>query len=140
MASTYGYATLADLEKYAHIDYSAIDGTYLGDTYVEAAITNAEKFINGYIGTTFTGTIPDAIELVTKMIAKIFLDNFMIEQKIGPYADSTAIKIDILDQFDIMQILEQYKQEYSQTRGVFVSKQNHTARSNYWSRRPTGWQ
>lgn len=140
MVSTYGYATLANLEKYAHTDYSTIDGTYLADSYVEEAITNAEKFVNAYIGTTFTGTIPDDIELVTKMIAKIFLDNFMIEQQIGPYAEQPGVIVDVLDRFDIVQILEAKKAQYSATTGVFISKQVHTNRSAYWTRRPTGWQ
>lgn len=140
MVSTYGYTTLADLEKHAHKDYSAIDSTYLADAYVEAAISDAEYFINGYVGTTWTGTIPDDIKLVTKMIAKIFLDNYMIEENIGEVGvTNNGVIIDVLERFDIVHILDKYKDLYSDTRGVWISKHVHTPRRDLGYYNPTGW-
>ena len=69
MASTYGYSTIVKLELYSSEDYGTIDATYLTDAHVDAKITAAEQAINTYLGKTFTGTIPDAIELSTNIIA-----------------------------------------------------------------------
>lgn len=137
MVSTYGYATLANLEKHAVKDYSAID-TALTDAVVEDKITDAEKFINGYVGTTFTGTIPDDIELLTKKIAKIFLDNYMYEEKIGNYAAMEG-KQEILSMVDIVLMLEKYKKLYGDETHIWVSKHTHVNPTYYRDRRPTGW-
>ena len=141
MVSTYGYATLANLEKHAKRDYSVIDGTLLADANVDDTISDAEKFINGYIGTIFTGTIPPDIELVTKQIAKIYLDNFMIERAIGEIGTvNGGVIVDVLERYDIIHILEKYKWEYAENQSIFISKYVHTNRSRLYTRRPTGWQ
>ena len=141
MVSTYGYTTLVALEKHAKRDYSAIDSTQLADANVDDTISDAEVWINTYIGTIFTGTIPPGIVLVTKQIAKIMLDNFMIERGIGEIgAINQGVIVDILERYDIIAILEQYKISYDQKRGIFISKHVHTARSQLFSRRPTSWQ
>ena len=140
MVSTYGYTTLAKLEEYGARDYSAIDSTLLADAKVDKIITYAEIFINTYIGTIYTSTIPPGIELVTNMISKIFLDNFMIERNIGEILQvNGGTLIDILDRTDIILLLEQYKAQYNATQSVFISKHMHTARSTIFSRRPYGW-
>jgi hypothetical protein len=139
MTTTYKYGTLANFEKHAVKDYSAIDAA-LTDTIVEWKMSDAETYINGYVGTTFTGTIPADITLCTFMIAKIFMDNYMIEEKIGSFAQSNEIITDVLSRFDIVAILEKYKNLYTQTRGVFVSKNKHVPPTSYREmRRPTGW-
>ena len=130
MVSTYGYATVANLEKHAKVDYSTIDAT-LTDALVDDTISDAEKYINGYVGTIFTGTIPDSIELVTKMIAKIMLTNYMIEQAIGSYSQSNGITTPILANDDIVLILEQYRDQYSEKQGVFISKRVHVKEPYY---------
>ena len=129
MVSTYGYTTLAALEKHAKRDYSAIDATQLSDTNVDDTISDAEVWINTYIGTVFTGTIPPGIVLCTKQIAKIFLDNFMIERNIGEIGTVNAgVIVDILERYDIIFVLEQFKTTYDKKRSVFISKHKHTAR------------
>jgi len=139
MVSTYGYTTLAALEKHAKRDYSRIDATQLADANVDDTISDAEVFINTYVGTIFTGTIPPGIVLVTKQIAKIMLDNFMIERNIGEIGTINAgVIVDILERYDIIQILEQYKAAYSQSTGIWVSKRTHTGISTLY-RRPYSW-
>ena len=129
MVSEFEYTTLAALEKYAKRDYSALDTTNYSDAIVDDTITNAEFFINDYVGTIFTGTIPGGIQLATKMIAKIFMDNDMIEKNIGEIGNiNGGVIIDILERYDIIAILERYKDLYSPKRGVFISKKVHAPR------------
>jgi len=136
MVSTYGYATLVNLELHAKRDYSTIDAVFLADAYVEDTISDAEKFINGYVGTIWTATIPPDIELITKMIAKIFLDNFMIEKGLGNMSEANGnVIIDVLERYDIILILNKYKDQYSDVQGVFITKHRMThnpRRSFYW--------
>ena len=139
MVSTYGYTTLAALEKHAKRDYSAIDSTLLADANVDDTISDAEVFINGYVGTIFTGTIPPDIALITKMIAKIMLDNFMIERAIGEIGTVIG-EIGTVNNGVIMDILEKYKNKYSPNTGIFISKHTHVGR--VWSmatRHPYRW-
>lgn len=146
-----GFTTLARLEKHAKKDYSSIDATYLSDVNVESSISDAEEFIKGYTGGAWTGTtfndagdgsdIPGDIELITKQIAKIYLDNYMIEENIGEIGvTNQGIIIDILERFDIVKVLEKYKSQYDTNTGIFISKHVHTPRRNYHSRDPVGWQ
>ena len=129
MVSTYGYTTLAALEKHAKRDYSAIDATQLADANVDDTISDAEVWINTYVGTIFTGIIPPGIVLVTKQIAKIFLDNFMIERNIGEINEvNGGVIINILERYDIIAVLEQYKDLYNQKQGVWISKKVHVPR------------
>ena len=69
MVSTYGYITLANLESYTGLDYSAIDATKYSDANVEYKISTAERIINGIVGTVYTGTIPDRIVSATLIIS-----------------------------------------------------------------------
>ncbi len=138
MVSDYGYTTLAKLEKFAIEDYSEIHSA-LADAAVDAKISDAERYINGYIGTVFTGTIPADIELVTNMISKIMLDNWMIEKSIGRYADKSEPMKEILANFDIVSILEKYRDQYKQKQGAFISKYSHTSEKIYARRNPIGW-
>lgn len=73
MVSTYGYTTVAALEAFSLEDFGA-SYSYT-DAQVEAVITQAERLINTFCNTTFTGTIPDAIvsstlELSYRMMLK----------------------------------------------------------------------
>ena len=139
MTSTYGYITLAELEAFCVKDFSAIDSA-LSDTVVDAQITAAEEFMIGYIGYTFTGTIPAAIKLCCKKIAKINLQNYMTSEKIGTYAANEGVEEQILDKLDIVQVLEQYKDQYNPRQGMFISKRVHVAPTSYREmKRPTGW-
>lgn len=77
MVSVYGYITVANLEAYSGIDYSATAGAFT-DAIIEACITQAERMINTKCGSTFTGTIPDAIIAATTEIAYRLMYNRMV--------------------------------------------------------------
>ena len=79
MVSEYEYATVASLELYTSEDYGAIDATLLADDEVYAKITAAEWLINTYLGTSFTGTIPDGVIFATHDITKRLLYKWMRE-------------------------------------------------------------
>ena len=86
MASTYEYATVSDIEQHMSESLSDIDDKELNETNIEAKISAAEMFINGYVGTSFTGTIPDGVKYATrditaKMIYRWMLENGMITSK-----------------------------------------------------------
>ena len=84
--TAYGYSTQVLFEIHAVRDYSAIDAL-LVDTTIEAKISEGEVFVSGYVGKVWTGVtyndagagtdVPKDITLVTNMVTKIFLDNFM---------------------------------------------------------------
>lgn len=78
MASTYGYTTLANIENLSGIDFSAVDSVAFSDARVEAAITSAEKLINGYIGETADQTDTDGLESCTVYITLKLLKAKMI--------------------------------------------------------------
>ena len=77
MVSTYGYTTLVALELFAVEDYSARSATFT-DTVIEAIITQAERLINVYCHTTFTGTIPDGVVAVVLELAFRLMYNRML--------------------------------------------------------------
>ena len=138
MASLYGYVTLEELENFAVVDYSTVDSA-LTDVIVESKISDAEMYLNSYVGTTFTGTIPDRVKLVTKMIAKIFMDNHFIEHRIAPFGEGEPI-VEILERYDIVDLLNSLKDEYSQSRSIFIKKYRGTAQDRYYtSRHPLTW-
>lgn len=82
MASEYGYAEILDVENVSGIDYSALVGGEITDTVLEANISQAERLVNTYLNTTFTGTIPDAVKYVVIKITIRMLRNKMIEDGI----------------------------------------------------------
>lgn len=134
MVSTYGYTTLATLEKHAKRDYSAIEATIFADANVEQAITDAEITINGYVGTIFTGTIPPDIALCTCRIAKTFLDNIMLERGIGGVELEAMGIQNIYYNPDIVMVLEKYRALYSANRSVFISKHSHVGATGIYTR------
>lgn len=147
----YGYSTQVLFERHAKRDYSVIDATNLADAYIEYTISDAEVFVSGYIGHVWTGTtyndagagtdVPKDVTLVTNMVCKIFLDNFMIERNIGEIATiNGGVIVDVLERYDIMLILDKYKDLYSSTVGVWVKKRVHTNSRYLYNRRPLGWQ
>jgi len=79
MASTYGYITVANLEAYESTNYGNIDSTLYSDANVEAKITIAERIVNGLVGTSYTGTIPDRIVAATTIIAAQLMRNSLIQ-------------------------------------------------------------
>ena len=79
MVTVYGYITLADLEKFTGLDYSAIDTTAFADANVEAMITTAERIVNGYYGVSTGQTKTDGvISAVTIISAKILQQNMTV--------------------------------------------------------------
>ena len=79
MASVYGYITVANLEAYESTDYGNVDATLYSDANVEAKISIAERIVNGLIGTTYTGTIPDRIVAATTIIAAQIMRNSLVQ-------------------------------------------------------------
>ena len=81
MVSVYGYITVAQLEAFAAIDYGS--RCNYTDAQVEAIISQSEREINTKVGSTFTGTIPDAIISLTielsyrRMYNRMVWDGFM---------------------------------------------------------------
>ncbi len=140
MVSTYGYTTEAALEKHASRDYSASDATLLDSAHIDDKISDAEVFINGYCGHIWTGTIPPDIVLITKQIAKIYLDNFMIERTIGNIGEvNGGVIVDVLERYDIITILEKYKDQYGDEQGIYISKRVNAPRRAIFRRNPLGW-
>lgn len=78
MVSEYGYTTVAILEAFTSEDYGTMTKP-ITDSQVDAKITAAEQLINTYLGTSFTGTIPDGIKYCTKDIVKRMLYGVMRE-------------------------------------------------------------
>ena len=105
MASTYGYATLADVENYTGIDYSTVDSVALADGKSEKKITIAERIINAYLGVTTGQTVTDGIKSCTIILAAHFLHQNLIvlgydEGEGGHSDDLLGMKIpDILTMF-----------------------------------------
>ena len=79
MASVYAYATLAKVENYTGIDYSAVDSVRLSDTHVEKKITMAERMINAYLGVSTAQTVTDSIIVCTIILAAKTLHDVLIE-------------------------------------------------------------
>ena len=80
MASTYAYATLADIENFTGIDYSAVDSTAFSDVRVDATITMAERMVNAYLGITdkTADTTTDAMIMATIIITAKLMNEKMI--------------------------------------------------------------
>jgi len=77
MVSTYGYLTLANLEKFTGLDYSVVHPTALADANVEMNITTAEELVNGFLGVSTAQTITNAITVATKFISGWLLNALM---------------------------------------------------------------
>lgn len=110
MVSTYGYTTLASLEAHAKRDYSLTDSTQYSDANVESSITDAEIWINGFVNTIFTGTIPADITFLTNVIAKMFLGRTIKERTEGPLEDLAIINK--LKELGMFPVLERYRAQY----------------------------
>lgn len=138
MVSRNGYITVTELEGSTLTDYSAIDSIFTDDNlYLQ--ISDAEDYINGYIGFNFEeGTIPDDIKLLTCKITEILITNWMIRNKIGSFAQENGIEKDILANTDIVAILEKYRDLYSKKLGIYISKYVHTNEKNF-NRYPLRW-
>jgi hypothetical protein len=83
MVSTYGYLTLANLEKFTGIDYSTIQATYFADANVEMNISTAEELVNAYLGVSTAQTITNAITLSTKFLTGWLLNNRIVNLGYG---------------------------------------------------------
>lgn len=74
-ASEYGYITVAELEAYTGIDYSAIDVGYT-NVFIEAQITIAEKFVNSICIEAPGAT--DGSEAATFILSERLMRNVMV--------------------------------------------------------------
>ncbi len=107
MTSVYKYTDKSALELYTVTDYDLVDASYT-DKVIEAWISQSERLINVYLGTTFTGTIPDgvvyaALEISMKIAwNRLLFDGFVNKETMPPY------KQPYIDA-DLKQILDKYK-------------------------------
>ena len=83
MVSTYGYLTLANLEKFTGIDYSTINATAFADDNVEMNISTAEELVNAYLGVSTAQTITNAITISTKFLTGWLLNNRIVNLGYG---------------------------------------------------------
>jgi hypothetical protein len=90
MVSTYGYITLANLEAYTGIDYSAVNATKYSDANVEAIITIAEKLVNGHCIQSFT-TATDAVFSATIEVASRLMHNKLHADGYEPDTDKVKV-------------------------------------------------
>ena len=111
MVSAYGYITALELENYTATNYVVVNSDYkIG--IVEAWISQAERLINTYIGTSFSGTIPDGIKYVclelaskiaqNRLILDGLVDRLNIPKYNKPYIDSDLEKI--LDKYLVKEV------------------------------------
>ena len=85
MASLYGTWTVANFEKFANKDYSAIDAA-LTDTVIEdSAINPAEVFCEGYMGTAPSSTSSNPVKYGIAAIADLLLERWMAKEGINPH-------------------------------------------------------
>lgn len=76
--SEYGYITGDDLELAMTKTLTA--GTYsYSEEQVCGQITLAERLINGVIGTSYSGTIPNNIISAATVISQMFMENTLID-------------------------------------------------------------
>ena len=79
MVSDKELIAVADLEKFAIIDYSAINAS-LTDAVVESKISDAEIFVCGVVGRNYTSTdVPDEIKFAVKTVSKKMMENYLID-------------------------------------------------------------
>ena len=93
MVSEYEYITVAELEAYSGMDYSAIDSLFT-NTVIEAQISNAERIVNGIKRSSYTGTIPDDVEAATYILSQRLMNNMIIEYG---YGFEGEIKVQVID-------------------------------------------
>ena len=113
MASAYGYTDIAGLELYSSEDYGLIDSVYLTDPYVDAKITSAERKINTFIGTSFSGTIPDGIIDSTNVIAHRIILKWMNRHKFELSKEQKTEAAKPIFSDDVILMLKSYKQTKS---------------------------
>ncbi len=105
MVSEYEYTTLAAVEAFTAIDYSAVDSTAFTAVNIDAKITIAEKMINAHLGVTGAQTVTDGIETATILIAAILLDENM--NVLGYHREDEIATKDTLG-MNVHQILEHF--------------------------------
>ena len=104
MVSEYQYITRAELEAFTGTIYASISSS-MDSNMVDAQISAAEMYINTYMATSYTGTIPDAIKLATKIITGMLLENWMFKEGVltsikEPYKNVfTEVVTNILDRY-----------------------------------------
>ena len=79
MASTYEYCTVANVEAFTAIDYSALHATKFTDALIEAKITIAERMINAYLGSNGAVSKTDGVITCAIIISAKILHAAIIE-------------------------------------------------------------
>jgi hypothetical protein len=109
MASEYGYCTVANLESFAAIDYSAVKAAYT-DTVIESWISQAEVLVNQATGSTYTGTIPTNIKYGTMAIAKRVANNQMADD--GMMVNNQLIPKQALLDADVLMMISKVDKDF----------------------------
>lgn len=116
MVSIYQYITVAELEAYTGMDYSAIDALFT-NTVIEAQISNAERMVNGIKRQSFSVTPPDDVEAATYIMSQRLMNNMIIEYG---YGFEGEIKVQIIDDviIKILSLTSAAKYDYKLRTGV----------------------
>jgi hypothetical protein len=96
VVSTYGYITLANLEAYTGIDYSAVNATKYSDANVEAIITIAERLVNAHCMQSFS-TATDAVFAATIEVASRLMHNKLHTDGYEPDTDEVKVWDVVID-------------------------------------------
>jgi len=95
MVSEYEYITVAELETYTGIDYSALLATFTNGV-IEAQISNAERICNGIKRGSYTSTtVPDDVEAATYLMSQRLMRNLIIE---FGYGNEGEEKVQVIDE------------------------------------------
>ena len=87
MTSVYEYISLADLELYMSIDFSALTKPY-STAEVDSWITQSERMVNSHAKKSFAGTIPDNVIYITTDISYKTAINRLIDDGLDPTVKS----------------------------------------------------
>jgi hypothetical protein len=113
MASDHAYTTLAAIENYTGIDWSAVDSVAFTDARVDATISLAETIINGYLGQSSILTVTDGITTATILITSKLLHG---KAKVLGYQLDDYTPLDLIE-LSIKDILKMFLHE---TEDAFV--------------------
>lgn len=92
MVSEYEYITVAELETYTGIDYSAVDALFINGV-IEGRISMAERIINKIKKTSYTAA-PDDVVAATYILSQRLMNNLMIEYGYGFEGEITVQVVD----------------------------------------------
>jgi len=96
MVSEYEYISLANLEAFTGIDYSAVNATKYSDANVEGKITLAERLVNAHCGQSFS-TVTDAVFSATLELSARIMHNVLHVDGYEPETDAVKVWDVVID-------------------------------------------